>query len=114
MYELRHFKNNEGRDLFGEWLDCLKDKQTRARIAMRLIRLENGNFGDCKPVGDGVWELRIDWGPGYRIYYAIENKKVLLLCCGGDKRTQKMTLKLLSSDGKFGEQRKQNETVDQA
>ena len=93
MYELRHFENNEGRDLFGEWLDCLEDKQTRARIAMRLIRLENGNFGDCKPVGGGVWELRIDWGPGYRIYYAIENKKVLLLCCGGDKRTQKNDIK---------------------
>jgi len=62
MYELRHYVNKEGRDLFGEWLYYLKDKQAKARIAARLIRLENGNFGDCKPVGDGVWEQRIDWG----------------------------------------------------
>lgn len=49
--------------------------------------LNNGNFGDCKPVGSGVWELRIDWGPGYRVYYAIEGKRVVLLCDGGDKRS---------------------------
>jgi putative addiction module killer protein len=59
-----------------------------ARIAARLLRLENGNFGDCKSVGDGVWELRIDTGPGYRVYYAIENKKLVLLCHGGDKSSQ--------------------------
>ena len=58
------------------------------RVAARLIRLNSGNFGDCKPVGDGVWELRIDWGPGYRVYYAIEGKRVVLLCDGGDKRSQ--------------------------
>ena len=89
MFILRHYVNNEGQDMFGAWLDCLKDKKTKARIVSRLIRLENGNFGDCKSVGEGVWELRIDWGPGYRIYYAIENRNMLLLCSGGDKKTQK-------------------------
>ena len=94
MYELRHYVNKEGRDLFGEWLNYLKDKQAKARIAARLIRLENGNFGDCKPVGEGVWEQRIDWGPSYRIYYAIENKRMVLLCSGGDKRTQKADIQI--------------------
>ena len=88
MYELRHYFNSEGQDLFGRWLDGLRDRQAQARIAARMTRLSNGNFGDCKPVGDGVWELRVDWGPGYRVYYAIEGKRVVLLCDGGDKRTQ--------------------------
>jgi putative addiction module killer protein len=69
-------------------LDNLRDRQTQARVSARLIRLKNGNFGDCKFVGDGVWELRVDWGPGYRVYYAVESKRVVLLCDGGDKRTQ--------------------------
>jgi putative addiction module killer protein len=88
MYELRHYVNLEGHDLFVQWLEALKDRHAQARIAVRLTRLENGNFGDCKPVGSGIWELRVDWGPGYRVYYAIEGKHVVLLCEGGDKRTQ--------------------------
>ena len=88
MYDLRHYVDLQGQDLFAKWLDKLRDRQAQARVAARLIRLKNGNFGDCKPVGDGVWELRIDWGPGYRVYYAIEGKRVVLLCDGGDKRTQ--------------------------
>lgn len=89
MYELRHYCNPEGQDLFRRWLDGLHDRQAQARVAARLTRLNNGNFGDCKPVGEGVWEMRIDWGPGYRVYYAVEGKRVILLCEGGDKRTQK-------------------------
>jgi putative addiction module killer protein len=88
MYELRHYTNPQGEDLFGQWLDGLRDRQAQARIAARMLRLTNGNFGDCKPVGVGVWELRVDWGPGYRVYYALEGKRVVLLCNGGDKRTQ--------------------------
>jgi putative addiction module killer protein len=88
MYELRHYTNPQGEDLFGQWLDGLRDRQAQARIAARMLRLTNGNFGDCKPVGTGVWELRVDWGPGYRVYYALEGKRVVLLCNGGDKRTQ--------------------------
>ena len=62
MYELRHYLSQDGQDLFARWLDSLRDKQARARVAARLIRLNNGNFGDCRPVGSGVWELRVDWG----------------------------------------------------
>ena len=87
MFELIHYQKEGGADLFGQWLEGLKDRQARLRIAVRLVRLENGNFGDCKPVGEGVGEQRIDWGPGYRVYYAIQNKRVILLCIGGDKRT---------------------------
>jgi putative addiction module killer protein len=88
MYDLRHYVDREGQDLFARWLDGLRDRQAQARVSARLIRLKNGNFGDCKFVGDGVWELRVDWGPGYRVYYAVESKRVVLLCDGGDKRTQ--------------------------
>jgi putative addiction module killer protein len=88
MYELLHYQTADGRDLFGRWLDQLNDKHAQARIAARLVRLHNGNFGDCKPLGEGIWELRVDWGPGYRIYYAIAGRHLILLCEGGDKRTQ--------------------------
>ena len=89
MYSLVHYQTLDGHDLFAEWIGSLQDIKAQARIAARLLRLENGNFGDCRPVGEGVWELRIDWGPGYRVYYAIAEKHVILLCEGGDKRTQK-------------------------
>ena len=88
MYTLIHYVDEGDLDLFALWLNGLSDNRVRARIAARLVRLENGNFGDCKSVGAGVWELRIDTGPGYRVYYAILDKKVILLCDGGDKKTQ--------------------------
>ena len=93
MYSLIHYRTANNRDLFGEWLDGLPDLKAQARVAARLLRLENGNFGDCRSVGSGVWELRIDWGPGYRVYYVIVGKRVILLCHGGDKRTQKADIK---------------------
>ena len=93
MFELRHYTTPAGDDLFAHWLDGLKDRQVQARIAARIVRLNNGNFVDCKPIRDGVWELRIDWGPGYRVYYAIQNQRVILLCEGGDKRTQAADIK---------------------
>jgi putative addiction module killer protein len=93
MYRLKHYVNSSGDDLFGAWLDSIIDIRTRSRITARLLRLNNGNFGDCKPVGEGVWELRVDTGPGYRVYYAIDNGKVILLCEGGDKRTQRSDIK---------------------
>jgi putative addiction module killer protein len=92
MYSLVHYQALDGNDRFAEWIDSLQDIKAQARIAARLLRLENGNFGDCRPVGEGVWELRIDWGPGYRVYYAIVEKRVILLCEGGDKRTQKASI----------------------
>ena len=88
MFELLHYQKKGGPDHFAQWLEGLKDRQAKARIAVRLIRLQNGNFGDCKPVGEGVWEQRIDWGPGYRVYYAQSGKRLILLLTGGDKRKQ--------------------------
>ncbi|MHB1666688.1 type II toxin-antitoxin system RelE/ParE family toxin [Thiomonas sp.] len=88
-FELEHYVTADGLDPFAGWLSKLADRHARARIVVRLDRVaENGNFGDCKPVGEGVWELRIDWGPGYRVYYAQAGASLVLLLIGGDKRTQ--------------------------
>lgn len=86
--ELRRYITASGRDVIGQWLASLADARARAKIAARLARVQAGNFGDCKPVGEGVWELRVDWGPGYRVYYARAGRSVVLLLHGGDKRTQ--------------------------
>lgn len=88
MIELRHYVSADGRDIFGEWLDRLRDANARARIEVRLGRLERGLFGDCRAVGDNVSELRIDWGPGYRVYFCRDGGTIMILLCGGDKRTQ--------------------------
>lgn len=73
---------------FQKWFKALKDLRAKAKIAMRLRRAENGNWGDCKSVGDGVFEMRITEGKGYRIYYARQGDIVYLLLNGGDKSTQ--------------------------
>jgi len=88
MIEIRHYLTQSGSDIFEDWLDDLKDAKAEAKIEARLARLAGGNFGDCKPLRAGVWELRIDWGPGYRIYYAMTGRSIVLLLCGGDKRKQ--------------------------
>jgi len=88
MFEIRHYLTPEGRDLIADWLVGFRDVQAKAAIIRRLNRLEQGNFGDFKPLRDGVHELRIDVGPGYRVYYARSGAVVMLLLCGGTKRTQ--------------------------
>lgn len=86
--EIRHYINPSGRDIFDDWLSELADVRTQAKIAVRINRLAAGNFGDCKSLAQGLYELRIDWGPGYRVYYALAGRSRILLLCGGDKRTQ--------------------------
>ena len=81
-------KSLQTTDVFDRWYDGLRDRQGRARIAARLRRVELGNFGDVKPVGAGVSELRIDCGPGYRVYLTQRGLEVVILLAGGDKRTQ--------------------------
>ncbi|MEP7348781.1 MAG: type II toxin-antitoxin system RelE/ParE family toxin [Sphingorhabdus sp.] len=79
---------------FEIWLDGLRDERAQFKIAQRLFRLEGGNPGDWKPVGDGVSEMRIDYGPGYRVYYTIRDRVVYILLCGSDKRDQDRAIKL--------------------
>lgn len=86
--DVRHYVNRSGRDIFGDWLSKLADVRAEAKIAARINRIAAGNFGDCKSLGHGIYELRIDWGPGYRVYYAMIGQSIVLLLCGGDKRTQ--------------------------
>jgi putative addiction module killer protein len=88
VFEILYYLTAEGKNVFELWLESLSDDVAEARIDARINRLTRGNFGDCKPVGGGVWELRIDWGPGYRVYYAIVGRKCILLLAGGDKRKQ--------------------------
>lgn len=87
--EIRHYVDRAGKDIFDEWLTGLRDARAQAKIATRINRLVLGNFGDCKSLGRGLTELRIDWGPGYRVYFATIGKKCVLLLCGGDKRKQR-------------------------
>lgn len=86
--ELRYYQTAAGERPFADWLQGLKDRQARARINARLARVGAGNLGDVEPVGEGVLELRVDWGPGYRIYFARLGQVIVLLLCGGDKTTQ--------------------------
>jgi len=88
MIEVRRFVSDSGVDVVGRWLADLNDNRARARINARIARLAAGNFGDCKPVGNAVFELRIDYGPGYRVYFARIGPSVVLLLLGGDKRRQ--------------------------
>jgi putative addiction module killer protein len=88
-HTLDEYVTAEGKNPFREWLHALRDVRARARIRVRLNRVRLGNFGDAKSVGDGVSELRIPYGPGYRVYFARTGSTIVLLLCGGDKATQK-------------------------
>jgi putative addiction module killer protein len=88
-YQIDVYETVRGKLPYLEW-ECSLAARDRATITTRLVRIRQGNFGDCKPLKGvrGVYEFRIDFGPGYRIYYGMKGKKVILLLCGGDKRTQ--------------------------
>ena len=75
-------------DDFANWLTKLRDRQARVRVQMRIDRLALGNSGDVKPVGEGVSEMRVDCGPGYRVYFIRRGERLVVLLAGGDKRTQ--------------------------
>src|SRR3989304_3670336 len=92
-FDIRRYRTVVGDEPFTQWLTDLADRPARARILARLERLEVGNFGDSKFIRDGVSELRIDWGPGYRVYFGREGRTVILLLCGGDKRKQGQDIK---------------------
>lgn len=88
MYEILHYMASDGHDLYANWIGKLRNTTARVAIDRRVNRVGLGNFGDHKFCRDGVWELRIDVGAGYRVYYAIAGKEIVLLLCGGDKRAQ--------------------------
>ena len=86
--EIQAYRTQNGREPFTEWLRSLRDQRTRDRIRKRLERLGDGNFGDCCSVGDGVFELRVHFGAGYRVYFSEMDRTIVLLLCGGDKSSQ--------------------------
>ncbi len=90
--KVREFVDHQGHSPFREWLDSLA-KAVKARIQARILRIESGNLGDHKTVGDGVMELRFDFGPGYRVYFGMDGKTVVLLLIGGDKSSQRRDIK---------------------
>lgn len=87
MFEVRKTET------FATWLDGLRDMQARARIQARIERLAMGNAGDVRPAGEAVSEMRIDYGPGYRVYYTKRGRALVILLAGGDKRTQAIDIK---------------------
>lgn len=86
--EVRHYVSRAGKDVFDDWLSRLADARTQAKVAVRVNRLAAGNFGDCKHLRHGLCELRIDWGPGYRVYYVMLSRASVLILCGGDRGKQ--------------------------
>ena len=88
VIEVRQYQTRDGRIPFAEWLGALRDRRANQTIAARILRMQAGNRGDWKAVGAGVFELRIDTGPGYRVYCGQDGATLVLLLCAGDKRTQ--------------------------
>ena len=95
--EIQYYRNPNGRQPFTEWFESIRDKNTRNRIGQRLKRLEDGNSGDCQSVGGGIFELRLHFGPGYRIYFGQIDNRLILLLCGGDKTSQQRDIELAKS-----------------
>jgi putative addiction module killer protein len=93
MIELLRYQLENGSVPVTEWLKKLRDARVNAMIQIRFKRVESGNFGDHKPVGEGVSELRVNAGAGYRVYYGLRDKTLVVLLCGGDKATQQADIK---------------------
>lgn len=91
--KLRIYTDTQGNAPFEDWLGGLKDIQARAKVRARLARVESGNFGDCKALRAGVQELKLDYGPGYRVYLSRQGEEIVLLLCGSDKSDQDRAIK---------------------
>jgi len=86
--QVENYKLPDGSCPFDDWMDSLRDQRARARIYARVVRVRLGNLGNCEPVGGGVLELKIDYGPGYRVYFGQAGIKLVILLCGGNKSSQ--------------------------
>ena len=93
MIEVFRYQADDGTEPVTDWLQSLRDKQAQAKVRIRLKRLEAGIFGDCEPVGDGVLELREHLGAGYRVYFGRHGQRIVILLCGGTKKTQSNDIK---------------------
>ena len=87
------YRTEKGKEPYVDWLDSLRDPATQRRIIRRVLRVQDGNYGDYKPLKDGVFELRLDFGSGYRVYFGEDGNKIVILLCGGDKSSQKRDIK---------------------
>lgn len=90
---INEYTDETGKSPYADWLESLRDARARAKVIMQVDKMELGLFGDSQPIGDGLSELRIHYGPGYRVYYGKEGQQVYLLLCGGDKSTQAKDIK---------------------
>jgi putative addiction module killer protein len=98
-YEIREYETADGRSPFTDWLARLRDRRTRSRIDARLAQVRLGNLGDYRSVGEGVHELRLFYGPGYRVYFGFESNTIVLLLIGGAKGTQRRDIATAKSYG---------------
>jgi putative addiction module killer protein len=90
---INEYTDTTGKSPYATWLDNLRDVRARARIILQVDKMELGLFGDVEPIGDGLSELRVHYGPGYRVYFGKERTRLYLLLCGGDKSTQSKDIK---------------------
>lgn len=93
IWEIDYYSTTSGKLPFREWFESLSDIKAKKAVDTRLTRLRRGNFGSCESIGMGVLELKIDYGPGYRIYFGRAGNRVVLLLCGGDKSTQQKDIR---------------------
>ncbi len=92
--EVIAYRTEDGRVPFEKWLESISDRKAVARVLVRLARVRQGNLGDVRAVGGGVLELRVAYGPGYRVYFGQQGRAIVVLLCGGDKRTQDRDIRL--------------------
>jgi putative addiction module killer protein len=91
--QIETYECPDGSCFFNDWMNSLRDQRARAKIRTRIDRVQLGNLGNCEPVGGGVSELKIDYGPGYRVYFGQVGTKLVILLCGGDKSSQSVDIK---------------------
>ena len=107
---INEYEDEQGNSPYADWINNFRDAKVKAKIIMRVDRMELGLFGDSEPIGDGLSELRIHFGAGYRVYYGKEGQQIYLLLCGGDKSSQKKDIKKAKAYWMDHKRRKNNDT----